>query len=59
MKQQIIWFKLPAFNGLYNLSHPIIGEQTIVDAILNRLVHNAHRIDIKGESMSKKMKNKH
>ena len=33
--------------------HQIIGEQTIADAILDRLVHSAHRIDIKGESMRK------
>ncbi|MEH6657591.1 IS21-like element helper ATPase IstB [Leeuwenhoekiella marinoflava] len=38
--------------------HDIIGEQTIADAILDRLVHTAHRIDIKGESMRKKLKNK-
>lgn len=38
--------------------HEIIGEQTIADVVLDRLVHNAHRIDIKGESMRKKMKNK-
>lgn len=37
--------------------HDIIGEQTIADAILGRLVHTAHRIDIKGESMRKKLKN--
>nr|WP_317130290.1 ATP-binding protein [Changchengzhania lutea] len=29
--------------------HQIIGEQTIADAILDRLVHSAHRIDIQGE----------
>src|SRR5690606_23926738 len=39
--------------------HEIVGEQTSADAILDRLVHNAHRIDIKGESMRKKMKNKY
>jgi len=39
--------------------HEIIGEQTIADAILDRLVHNANRIEIKGESMRKKMKNNH
>ena len=38
--------------------HKMIGEQTIADAILDRLVHTAHRIDIKGESMRKKLKNK-
>ena len=36
--------------------HDIIGEQTIADAILDRLVHTAHRIVIKGESMRKKLK---
>ncbi|MDW5289178.1 ATP-binding protein [Formosa sp. PL04] len=39
--------------------HEIIEEQTIADAILDRLVHTAHRIDIKGESMRKKLKNNH
>ena len=38
--------------------YEIIGEQTIADAILDRLVHTAHRINIKGESMRKKQKNK-
>ena len=38
--------------------HDIIGEKTLADAILDRLVHSAHRIDIKGESMRKKMRNK-
>ena len=39
--------------------HQIIGEQTIADAILDRLVHSAHRIDIKGESMRKKLRKNH
>lgn len=34
----------------------LIGEQTIADAILDRLVHNAHRIEMKGESMRKNRK---
>ena len=34
--------------------HQIIGEQTIADAILDRVVHSAHRIDLKGESMRRK-----
>ena len=38
--------------------HDIIGEKTLADAILDRLVHAAHRIDIKGESMRRKLKNK-
>ena len=31
--------------------HKVIGEPTIADAILDRLVHNAHRIELTGKSM--------
>ena len=31
--------------------HEIIGDPTYADAILDRLVHNAHRIDLAGENM--------
>jgi DNA replication protein DnaC len=34
--------------------HKMIGEPTIADAILDRIVHNAHRIELQGESMRKK-----
>lgn len=34
--------------------HDIIGEQTIADALLDRIVHNAHRLELKGESLRKK-----
>ena len=34
--------------------HDIIGDPTIADAILDRLVHNAYKINLKGESMRKK-----
>lgn len=34
--------------------HEVIGEQTIADAILDRIVHDAHRIDMKGESMRRR-----
>lgn len=34
--------------------HDMIGEPTIADAILDRIVHNAHRIDLKGDSMRRK-----
>jgi DNA replication protein DnaC len=37
--------------------HEIIGNPTLADAILDRLVHNAYRIDLKGESMRKKKTN--
>jgi DNA replication protein DnaC len=31
--------------------HEIIGDPTYADAIMDRLVHNAHRIELTGESM--------
>jgi len=34
--------------------HAQIGDPTIADSILDRLVHNAHRIDLKGESLRRK-----
>jgi len=36
--------------------HDLIGEPTIADAILDRVIHNAHRITLKGDSMRKKKK---
>jgi DNA replication protein DnaC len=33
----------------------IIGEETIADAILDRLVHTSHRLELKGESLRKKL----
>ena len=35
-------------------THEMIGDPTYADAILDRLVHNAHRIEMSGESMRKK-----
>ena len=37
--------------------HQYLGEPTLADAILDRLVHNAYRINLKGESMRKKSAN--
>jgi DNA replication protein DnaC len=34
--------------------HDIIGEKTIADAVLDRIVHNAHRIEMVGESLRKR-----
>lgn len=34
--------------------YDVIGEETIADAILDRLVHSSYRIEIKGESLRKK-----
>jgi DNA replication protein DnaC len=33
--------------------HEYIGEPTLADAILDRVVHNAHKLTLKGESMRK------
>jgi DNA replication protein DnaC len=38
--------------------HEVIGNPTYADAILDRLVHNAHRIDLTGESLRRKQPNK-
>jgi DNA replication protein DnaC len=36
--------------------YDVIGEKTVADAILDRLVHDANRIDIDGDSMRKNKK---
>lgn len=34
--------------------HPVIGDETIADAACDRLIHNAHRVKLKGgESLRK------
>jgi DNA replication protein DnaC len=38
--------------------HEVIGDNTVADAILDRVIHTAHRIDLKGESMRIKRKSK-
>lgn len=38
--------------------YEIIGEKTVADAILDRIVHSAHRIELKGESLRKKWNKK-
>lgn len=34
--------------------HDLIGDPTLADAILDRVIHNAHRIQLRGESLRKK-----
>ena len=34
--------------------YDIIGEKTVADAIMDRLVYQSHRLELKGESMRKK-----
>src|SRR6266699_2024844 len=36
--------------------HALIGDPTYADAVLDRLVHNAHRIDLNWESMRRTRK---
>ena len=36
--------------------YEIIGEKTVADAIMDRLVHDAHRIELMGDSMRKTRK---
>jgi DNA replication protein DnaC len=38
--------------------HDVIGEKTVADAILDRIVHNAQRIEMKGESLRRKWNKK-
>jgi DNA replication protein DnaC len=35
--------------------HAYLGDRTVADAILDRLVHNSYRIQLKGESMRKRL----
>lgn len=48
-------FKSTIFTSQLPLNqwHEVIGDQTVADAILDRIAHNAHRIELKGESMRK------
>jgi len=48
-RSMILTSQLPAANW-----HEQIGDPTLADSILDRLVHNAHRIEMRGESMRKK-----
>ncbi|WP_456837922.1 ATP-binding protein [Bradyrhizobium sp. USDA 4486] len=34
--------------------HDMVGEPTIADAILDRIIHNSHRIALEGDSMRRK-----
>jgi DNA replication protein DnaC len=48
-RSMILTSQLPVANW-----HEQIGDPTLADSILDRLVHNAHRIEMRGESMRKK-----
>ena len=36
------------------LWHEVIGEPTIADGIMDRVLSNAHRIELQGDSMRRK-----
>jgi DNA replication protein DnaC len=38
--------------------YEVIGEHTIADAIMDRIIHNAHRVELTGDSLRKKYKKK-
>jgi DNA replication protein DnaC len=48
-KSTIIASQLPVTNW-----YDVIGEETIADAILDRLIHTSYRIELKGENLRKK-----
>ena len=52
-KSTIITSQLPT-----DAWHPFIGEDTFADAIMDRLIHNAQILNLKGDSMRKKRINK-
>lgn len=49
-KPIVIVSQLPVKNW-----HEMIGEPTIADAVMDRLVYHSHRIELKGESVRRKM----
>ena len=48
LRATIVTSQLPV-----NLWHEYLGDPTLADAILDRLVHNAYKINLKGDSMRK------
>jgi len=52
-KSMIVTSQLPVAQW-----HDVIGEQTVADAILDRIVHDAHLLELTGESLRKRQKQK-
>ena len=48
LRSTVVSAQLPVDNW-----HEIIGDPTLADAIMDRLIHNAYKINLKGESMRK------
>lgn len=52
----IITSQIPV-DGWYDaIGDPTIGDPTIADAIIDRIAHTAHRIELTGESMRTRKK---
>ena len=49
---------LPPSSFAVSAWHGVIGDPTYADAILDRLVHNAHRIELSGESLRRNLPRK-
>jgi hypothetical protein len=47
-KSSVFVSQLPVTNW-----HEVIGDPTIADAICDSIIHNAHRIELKGDSVRK------
>lgn len=52
LKSTLVTSQLPIVNW-----HEQIGDPTLADAILDRLIHSAHKIKLEGDSMRKKKAN--
>ena len=52
IKSTVIVSQLPVSSW-----HEIIGDKTIADAICDRIIHTAYRLEMKGESVRKKHQN--
>jgi DNA replication protein DnaC len=51
MRSTLITSQLPIAHW-----HEYLGEPTVADALLDRLLHNAYKLELKGESMRKREK---
>ena len=53
-KSTIITSQIPV-----NKWHEVIGEKTVADAILDRIIYESHRLDLHGDSLRKKARKEH
>ncbi len=37
-----------------NAWHEVVPDPTVADVLLDRLIHNAHRLELKGDSLRKR-----